>query len=606
VERRTPERPGRRLATEAAHLLVLPAVLAAAVYLGPFALDATTMPFGRDTPGYVWRVDVVHGLGVDALTRPTAEDTKSLAERPAFLVVASLQRAVLGADAFTSAWFLPAVSAAAIALAAAAFAAWAVGEDRRRAGWVGIAVATSAFVAWTAVGYATNLALDAIALALAVVAARAVAGGRGLLAIAVLVVGAALTHWPFAVVACAIVLTWLLALLTVRRAGGTDSEDRRRATLVAGALVGGALAGAIALWTVAPSPPPGLPSTPADPSLRIAERLPAMAFPLTLPLAGLGGAIAIAGARDARGRWSVGLLIVWSAASLVGLALWTLGAVRAPPPYRTVAFALGVPALIALGALAARRRLLRDGDRLRRLAGDALVVVCVGGLAAAGTSVWFGQPSRTSPEERAQLATLSSYLEGAPPDAGIAVLVPPRHSDPPESRVLSGIPPERVPSVRMLDVAIDAGAVRDGSLVPGADVVVVLEAFAHRPPPAGTELGPGVWLLRGPAPGTVVPGSAARVPAPAALVGLWAGALGVLLAAGAGWSRALTDLGPLGSTALAPAFGLAVLGTVGTLASRIGVPLGGVSGVAVVLAVGVLGWAAAILSDRRRRASRPG
>ncbi len=72
---------------DALFALALPTLLVAAIYLLPFVRDPSTLPFGLDTPGYMWRASAVHEDGVMAL----AEERRGLGMRPGDpMVVATL------------------------------------------------------------------------------------------------------------------------------------------------------------------------------------------------------------------------------------------------------------------------------------------------------------------------------------------------------------------------------------------------------------------------------------------------------------------------------------------------------------------------------------
>ena len=66
-----PARITRRTWLDLLSAVIVPAGVVAAIYLAPFAADPTTMPFGVDTSTYIWRVNVVHDLGIGALTPGT-------------------------------------------------------------------------------------------------------------------------------------------------------------------------------------------------------------------------------------------------------------------------------------------------------------------------------------------------------------------------------------------------------------------------------------------------------------------------------------------------------------------------------------------------------
>jgi hypothetical protein len=189
----------------------------------------------------------------------------------------------------------------------------------------------------------------------------------------------------------------------------------------------------------------------------------------------------------------------------------------------------------------------------------------------------------------------------------IVVLIDPNAGFPPLDIVRAGLGAERITDVATVATRI----LHDGSIepvVPGtipADAVVLdLDAFRRSAAvPAGTPLGPGVTLVRGPAvTALVTPGLLPRAPSAWVLAGLCLALLLILGAVGSGWVVGLTDLGWFGASALAPSFGLAVLGLIGTAASRLGVSLAGAEGIGLAVATSAAGWAVwAIGASLRRR-----
>ena len=581
-------------------IVLIPGALTAAIYLAPFVDDPTRMPFGNDTPGYIWRTSVVHDLGVGALTRDATGYQKAHGERPGYPVVLSVVRSLTAQDSLTVSWISPALFASAIAIAFGSLVATALRERGRLIGAVGLAVGGSAFIAWTAVGYATNLAIDSVAVAAATVAARSAFGGRGRWAILLLIVGGALIHWAFALAIGILLISWALLLcgwreLARRRRPDEDGAARRAAWSLLGTLVVGLVLGAIALFVIAPELPHRPPRTPAEAPARIEERMPDLALPLSIPLAVVGAGIAVV--TEPKGplrRWSVGFLLIWASLAVTGLIAWHSPSLPAPPPYRTAGFALGIPALVVLGPLAAKRWL---GGKIG-MAGTALgllaVAVATLWLATTGARVWSEQPVHFTSSERGQLETLSSYLRGVPPDVRILIPARPAVGSAPKGRVFAGLPPERAPYVKMRRRFIEPEAknlgLHAGPIDPRTTVVVALRAFLPQVPSIGRLIGPGVWLVAGPEPRAVEPGDPARAPHGALLVALWIAGLGVLIVAGIGWTRGLTDLSLLPALGLAPAFGLTALGLVGTIASRLGLPLSGAGAIAVLVATAGLGW----------------
>ena len=214
-----------------------------------------------------------------------------------------------------------------------------------------MAVAGSAFVAWTAVGYATNLALDVVAMAAAVMALEVLRGRRGIVAGALLLAGGALLHWMFTALFVGVLCALALVQIVLPGGAGARGSGRRAARRLGAMLVLAAVLAAAGLL-IAPQHPARLPNVQpgmTGPLGRIAERLPAMALPVTLPLAVLGVVLLAFDRRDERGR-APALLLIWSSLAAVGLVGWYLLGLPLPP-YRWAAFALAIPAAIVLGAL---------------------------------------------------------------------------------------------------------------------------------------------------------------------------------------------------------------------------------------------------------------
>ena len=325
----------------------------------------------------------------------------------------SLFRSFTGLSSLSLMWLAPALFATSLGLAAGALAADGALERRARASLVAIAVGGSAFVAWTAVGYGANLALDVVALAAAVMALEVVHGRRGMWGGAVLLAGGVLLHWMFAVLFFVVLgVTGVLQWLRSRDgSGGPRRMDLRRLVTM---LVLGAVLGGTALL-VAPQQPQRLPNvTPESPGpvKRVELRLPALALPVTLPLAALGAGLFAFDRRRERRDTGV-LLAIWSSMAVVSLVAWFL--LDLPlPPYRWAGFALAIPAAVVLATFASRDRLERSGRRrLGALAGIAGLVATVC-LIGAGASVWWTRGPQLAAREFAQLGTLSSYLASTP------------------------------------------------------------------------------------------------------------------------------------------------------------------------------------------------
>jgi hypothetical protein len=573
--------------------------IVAAIFLGPFASDPTQMPFGGDTSNYVWRLNVVHDLGIESLTFE-ATHANAFGDRPGYPITLSLLRSVTGLSSLGLVWLTPALFASALALAAGSLAADGALERRGRSGAVAIAVGGSAFVAWTAFSYAANLALDVTAMAAAVMALEIGRGRRGLWGGAILLTGAVLVHWVFAVVFIIVLGVTAIVQALLRR---IDADRSRVAgkRLIAMLLIGVALgAGGLLL---APQLPGRVPFAGADlpgPAAKVKDRLPALALPLTLPLA-VAGSVLLASDRRRSRRNAAVLLGVWSSVAIVSLVAWFV--LDLPlPPYRLAGFALAIPIAIVLGLLAV-------GDRFERLGrhGVAAIMVVVSlfaviGMAGAGASVWWTHEAQLKAGELAQLGTLSSYLKSLPIDTRIVILIDPRRRAPPVDRAWAGLPAPRIRRVVWV-VSKARPNTADPRLPPAArnrpgTAVVTLDAY-RKHSDIGLHLGPGVSLISGPAPRHVEPGVPPRAPPGIDLAFMVAILLVVLVLTGGGWAAALSDLPALGIVSVAPAFGIATLSCAGLAASRLGVPLRGPAGAGLVGGIAVAGWAAAIFTRTR-------
>jgi hypothetical protein len=124
-------------------------------------------------------------------------------------------------------------------------------------------------------------------------------------------------------------------------------------------------------------------------------------------------------------------------------------------------------------------------------------------------------------------------------------------------------------------------------------VVLAPTSFLDTAVPAGTLIGPGVSLVRGPPPPT--PLASPVVPrAPAAPSFAWeiAVALLGLALAGFGWAQLLRM--PFASrVALAPALGMTMMGLFGTALARVGVRPAGVGAVLMLAVTTAAGFLAA-------------
>ena len=586
--------------------VVLPAGVVAAIYLTPFVTDPSTMPFGVDTSTYIWRTNVVHDLGIASLTPDVTNAPKPLGDRPGYPLVLSLLRSATGFSSLSLMWLTPALFSAALGLAAGSLASDGALERRVRSGAIAVAVGGSAFVAWTAVGYAANLALDVVAMAAAVMALEVARGRRGVWAGAVLVVAAVLLHWMFALLFIA-VLGVTAVIRSVRLRDERDRSPRMALGRLARMLAIGTVVGVIGLLLLAPQRPARLPEVdPArpGPAGRVELRLPALALPVTIPLAAIGSALL---ASDRRRRTAGVLLGIWASLAVISVVAWFL--LDLPlPPYRWAGFALGIPIAIVLGAFAAGDLLERRGRRLLASLAVAGALAVGVGFAGAGASVWWSREPTLAADEFGQLRTLSSYVGSLSPQTRIVILIEPYRKRAPFNRAWTGLPADRLRFTTMIPARIDERA-PDLGLPPDArerpgTVVVSLDAY-REPPGVGRSLGPGVHLIFGPDPEGIQVGSPPRAPPPLHLAASVVVLLGLLAFSGGGWAS-LTDLRGIGVASVAPAFGVAILTSVGLLASRAGVPLHPPWGTVLVATVGIAGWLAAFVRRGRWPAGEDG
>jgi hypothetical protein len=577
-----PARPAPALAPWVA--AVLAAAFLLAIYLAPFLRDPSRVPPGLDTPGYVWRAGAVYERGLDALP--------SFRDRPGHPVLVSVLLDVTRATPLDLARVWPAVIAAAIGLAAVALA----GIGLREGPWVraalAVSVAGSAFIVVTAIGYAANLLVDLFVVAALALALHVRSGGRGLVAIGVLVVAAAATHWLFAVLLLGLLSVVAVAAL-VWPAPDSDEDAGRPGRRLVVAIAVAAILGGLSLL-LAPSLPSEIVAQTfqGDVDRRIEKRLPPLAVTVTLPLAA-AGAIAVATLGDARRRRTLPALVAWAAIAPAGLVAWYVLHLRFPP-YRTAAVALGVPALIVLGAAVPASASFERGRRAAAIVAATLAIGTTGWLVGVGTATWWRAEPAVGRADLAQATTLDAYLRRLPPGTMVVVPLPLEGVRPP--RILRlGMEAAHADAVALVPADLSAGteAFVDEILdrYPDGTVVVFLDTYRRPDPGTGETLGPGVTLVHGPRPdGALAPPSIGTDVGE--LVRATALAFGLLVVTGLGWVLALTRLRVVDAVGLAPAVGAAALVIAGLVAGRLGLSYAGGGGIAIAIVAAVGGWVA--------------
>jgi hypothetical protein len=589
---------GRRLTSGGIDVLLgllLPAAIVAGIYLAPFVRDPGELPKGRDTFGYLWRTDLVYEQGVGALDPDRSGLAGALGDRPAHPIVTSILRSVTGTSSLTLMWILPGAMGAAIAIVAGGLAVEGVREGRRLSGLVGVGVGGSAFVALTAVGYSTNVMFDVVALGVGSIAICVAfhPGLRGVVGAGVLLALGSLFHWPFALVFAGVLMVFW-ALLALRSVAWTATPrwPAGAARRVA-AVVGVAAVLSLVVFLVAPVRPTEAPGYPDAAIERKSDlRLPQMALPVTLPAAAFGLAVLALPRGSPQRRWSTALLGPWAALALVGIVGW-YGIGLPTPPHRFAAFALGIPILIVLGALGLRRWWGGNAGRVVAfLIGTAATIA----LAASGARAWSAVEPIHEGAPFGQLATVRSYAAGLTNDTSLVFPIGLAGRREPVALVRSGLAPDLYPRIVFERVRL-ADGVPDP---PGPAAVLFVDALiGQRPPQGGTRLGPGVYLLSGPAPGPIEVGRVPRAPSALGSAWLTLAALAVMVISGVGWAAALTTFPVLGVLSIAPAFGLGFLALAGLVAGRVDVPVGGGGGVAVFAVTALVGAAAGVVVRRR-------
>jgi hypothetical protein len=609
-----------------AALVLVPSFL----FLGRYMIAGTGIaPVGSDTPQHVWRSEVVSQLGLDALPsyEGAAHALHTNADRPGLPLVLAALSPFTGADARQLIYVLPAVIAAAIASAAAALAGAIPNVPWWGITLAGLVTGTSVQVALAANGYLDQLLVEALVLGAAGGALRAAGGGAGRTLGAGCLAAAFLMHWQFAAVFCGLLSLLALACFPeslARRGAGGSFLDTPTGRL--GVLVGaGSVIGFAALFAGAP----GTPRAPiglgrgksADRDQARLYHLPAAAAAAAL------GALSLLIPRGERARRRAAwLLIPWALMPAIAALLYAAG--RTVPVQRSLSFALALPLLGALGAVAAVGWLR---GRAGRLAGAAAALLTAAALLVSisvGWEVWRSRRPWSDDGRLGSFHAVAAYLADAGGPAVIVVDAIPRDGLRPHGgfgtvpvlrRVRADLPPHLAlrttvylgdpdllaagrPTLRPDVPGYDEisretwRAVR--SLLPHDPVVVVVRSHFNGFRAAvreHTEWTANPWLavVSGPPPSMDPPVPPER-PSPSSLAAWWATSLVVIGLAGAGWAGRFGEGSLALRLALAPTAGLAVVVVAGVLVERLGVRMGGPGGVMTVIVVALGGAIVAV------------
>lgn len=617
------------LAVGLAACVLVPSLL----FLGRYVVDGTGVaPAGSDTSQHVWRSKVVAESGLEALPafdgRSHALNTN--ADRPGLPLIFSSLSAVTGADVRDLAYVLPAVVAAAIALAAAALAGAVPGVP----GWgmvlAGVATAASVQVALAANGYLDQLLVEPLLLVAAACALHAAGGGPGRALGAAALVAAWLVHWQFA-----LLFTVLLGVVSLASLPASLRDRRQGLPLIETAsgrvgttAVGGAGLGIAALLFGTP----GIPHAPKGLSRgsvdrHLSDQLARYRLPAVVAAAAVGGTWLAVDEREPSRRRAGWLLIPWALVPAIAALAYATG--WTVPLQRALSFSLAIPVLGALGLVAAvswtrgrfgsvaagvlglltvlalttsvmfawetwrsrkpwsEDQALADfralGDYLIEVGRPAIVVVDQGSGTEKGTESEFGTVPvmrRVRAELPAHLALRTTVYLGDP-----ALLTEGRPTIRPEIVGFDDVSRETWLAARVL--------------LPDDPTIVILRSHlngfanvidAH----PGWRTNGWMAVVAGPPP-PIDPPVVPERPSSSALLAWWASSLAVIALTGAGWAARLGG-GPFGlRMALAPATGLAALIFIGLLVERLGVRTGGAGGVITVIVIAASGVLAAII-----------
>jgi hypothetical protein len=607
--------------------LVIPVVVLGAVYLAPFIAQSVPTPFGFDTSKYMWRTELVAERGLDALRGAAPPGLNTNPDRPAYPTVAAQVSAATGISELRWALILPAVAAAGIGLAAGAFALTSLREPIWSFAAYAIAVGASFQVARTAVGYADNLVILSICLAVAAAALRGARGGV-LLPGVVLLVAAAVTHWQFATVFAGVLLATavILAPESIRMRRGGDPLTTTPATRLT-MTVGAAAAASVAAFAIGRIWPVTFP----DPGRGTVDRklslfLGGSHIRFVVPIA-IAGIPALLWPRDRTRRYGLALVVVWASVGLIGYLGFHLLALDLPA-HRLVLFSIGIPLLGAAALVGIVRAAARPGSRVVTVVAVVGAATLLAFLASTTSNRWEDNGRSFAPEQLAQVAAAGRYLERAGTTGPAVFVVEGRSLARQDHIIRAGLPAWAIPRTFLYlgdpanllegrptltgDRKADRGSIESWahieSFFDDATTVLQLTTFQRREHPTleGTEVGPGIQVLQGPRmPGAPVMLSRPEGAEPMALVGSAIGVLLLIGAAGSGWSTWAGGGGMLVRAGFSPAFGFAALVLAGLLVDRLGFHLGGPPGIATLVSVGVLGWVPVVLRRRSMRSADP-
>jgi hypothetical protein len=601
-----------------------------AFFLYYYRVERLPVPLGWDTSKYVWRTTLAHEVGIAGLESAVPPPVHGDPQRPAFPVIASVLAGSEGATTFQIAAVLPAVSAAAIGLAAGAF----VAATLRRRGWelavIALSVGVSAFVA-RLVGpeaYQDNLFAAAVFIAGAIPMALAIDDRRALLPAILLFGAGGVIHWAFFAFMMAVLLLTAVVYAPASLRSWRSGEHRlldTPAARVSAVVLGATAISATTIFAIlgASTRTPHLSMSEFAKKLRL--DIPKYRFLVTLPLGAVGVGSLLAEARrdeetGRRTRLVLTFLLAWCALTLTGYLAFVVLDLRVPA-HRFLSYALAIPVLAIIGLLWVGRVL----ERRARILMVALLVAALGTAAYLSHVLWFANQTPMDPTKIKDASTAVTYFDAVDIGTERPLVFIVGSADGSYTALMGHMIRAAMPAERIDDVYLFIGSPEDyaarrpgrspsGGRTELADryfgymeatyrddpVVLLMRSFAgiHFASWVSAHpesvVAPSVAVVRGPLPATDLP----EAPLPVGGLGSWrvallaVASLGILGAIGLGWALLLLGkrLRPVELMAVAPAVGIAAVATGGLLIDRMGVRLVGAGAVATAVALTVIGW----------------
>ena len=640
-----PPSPGRSLADAlrpwaGSFLIVaIAGVTILGLFLWVYRARGLEAPIGWDNVEYVWRTRLAQEVGVRNV--PDAVPPRMVVKegRPAYLVVSSSLSSLEGVEVLHLAVVLPAVMAAALGLAAAAFLRMAVRVPR----WAVIPSAMAMGVSMNVVlmyqyGYLDNLMAAAVLMAAAIAMVASVEE-RGAIVPAIALLGAVgVIHGAFlAVVLTSVAVTaavYLPASYRQWRSGSQKLLDTPSARLGEVALGAGIVAGATLFATVSNPPSPRL--NRGELAKKLREDIPRYRLPLLLPLAGIG-AVAVASSdreRGGRTRFVLTFLLAWSGITLAGYIAYRFTSLPIPAN-RLLLFAFALPLLALLAVFALSGMLGRSSKRVTA----AIVVAGVAGMVFLSEWEWAHTPSNVDPVKYREAAAADAYLRsvGTPTATPVVFVVDDQGSLPAATipfirdHILGAISTDRVARTFVYVGSVENYLARQPTLSGQRQYDQVSRRFFSRmrhtyeqdpvaligssfnvthyhawadPRPETVYRDQGISVVRGPLPPelSIEPVDPVGNPGVIKIALLSTGTLALLAFVGLGWAVVLLRrwLGRLEVLAVAPAVGVAVLVFGGLVVDRVGIRLSGAPGALTPLVIAGTGWLLVWLLSRRR------